>query len=467
MASYERPRTYSYSSYSNGWGTQDTPPLSTTVPPPLGQTSSPSQLDYSVIDAADGAGASGVESNGPSGLGGNILGGREGDEAWQLPAQSRVQLALKGDMEGSLFAKHHVWLVIQPERGTSVERRYSDFVYLLDALTKRYPFRLLPSLPPKRIQLQGRYLAADDLFLERRRKGLERALTALTSHPVIKHDGLLATFLNEQTDLTLYRKAHPFDLSEESHTRTLSPSDLSKLPTDLDSRLALLRQRITPLVEHWTRITTTLDRLAHRRLNQSKEYEAFRESLEAAVRVEREQGSEAYKPREVEQTEREVLATARVVGEVGETEGASARRKLETVVEEVKRHREIYVNLRDLFTRQTTLGIDNVDKLRKRVETNASKLSILRTATPRPLTFDADAERLTSLIDSDQRSIDQLLRRRDFVRWCVWEEVGWAFRCTSLLSLALKGYAADETAYAKRLAEQWGALAEALGPTQL
>lgn len=239
MASYERPRTYSYSSYLNGWGTQDTPPLSTALPPPL-QSASPSGLDYSVIDSADGTGAGALEGSGPSGFGGNILGGREGDEDWQLAAQSRVQLALKGDMEGSLFTKHHVWLVIQPEvrlrsieeeiphlssleplsrvdtdpfvrpllqRGTSVERRYSDFVYLIDALTKRYPFRLLPSLPPKRIQLQGRYLATDDLFLDRRRKGLERALTALTSHPVIKHDGLLATFLNEQTVRSLRHRS--------------------------------------------------------------------------------------------------------------------------------------------------------------------------------------------------------------------------------------------------------------------
>lgn len=63
------------------------------------------------------------------------------------------------------------------------------------------------------------------------------------------------------------------------------------------------------------------------------------------MRVEREQGAEAYKQRMVEQTEREVLATARVAGEVGETEGASARRKLETVVEEVKRVRRASLSL--------------------------------------------------------------------------------------------------------------------------
>jgi hypothetical protein len=32
-----------------------------------------------------------------------------------------------------------------------VTRRYSEFVYLWDVLLRRYPFRLFPALPPKRI----------------------------------------------------------------------------------------------------------------------------------------------------------------------------------------------------------------------------------------------------------------------------------------------------------------------------
>lgn len=35
--------------------------------------------------------------------------------------------------------------------GITVTRRYSEFVYLWEVLTRRYPFRLFPALPPKRI----------------------------------------------------------------------------------------------------------------------------------------------------------------------------------------------------------------------------------------------------------------------------------------------------------------------------
>lgn len=37
------------------------------------------------------------------------------------------------------------------QRGPSVTRRYSEFVILWECLHRRYPFRLFPALPPKRI----------------------------------------------------------------------------------------------------------------------------------------------------------------------------------------------------------------------------------------------------------------------------------------------------------------------------
>ncbi|GAA6019084.1 hypothetical protein JCM8202_000671 [Rhodotorula sphaerocarpa] len=378
---------------------------------------------------------------------------------WALPPLERVQVALKGDMQGWAFVKHHVWTIIHPEKSTSVDRRYSDFVDLLDILTKRYPFRLLPALPPKRIQVSGHYLATDDLFLDRRRRGLERALTALLAHPVLKRDALLNAFISDDRDFSEYRKANEVSLAEESASRALSPAELASLPSDLDSRLTSVRQRIFPLVEAWTRITTTADRLAHRRANQGKEYATLREALEGAV--EATQG--AWRPNELGETERHVRATAQLVGEVAETNETSAQRSLDTVVELLKQHREIFVNLRDLYGRQVTLGGDSGDKLRRRLDANAAKLAQLRETAPRPVNFDAEADKLLSLIEADQRAIEAALKRREFIRFCMWEEVRWAWRSTSRLSRMLQDYARDEALFGRRLHEQWSALAGALG----
>jgi hypothetical protein len=52
-------------------------------------------------------------------------------------------LLIKSDL-AFLFVGGH-------QRGSTVQRRYSEFAFLWDCLVRRYPFRLLPQLPPKRI----------------------------------------------------------------------------------------------------------------------------------------------------------------------------------------------------------------------------------------------------------------------------------------------------------------------------
>jgi sorting nexin-8 len=62
-----------------------------------------------------------------------------------------ITVALLPEKEGMFMFQHHNYQVASPRRGSKVIRRYSDFVWLLDCLQKRYPFRQLPLLPPKRV----------------------------------------------------------------------------------------------------------------------------------------------------------------------------------------------------------------------------------------------------------------------------------------------------------------------------
>lgn len=138
-------------------------------------------------------------------------------EGWALGRQKKVEVHMRDELEGFIL-KHTIWFVASEVRGllpvelvlradpllcaqqgATVQRRYSDFVWLLECLIRRYPFRMLPALPPKRVHIAGSYIAVDDLFLERRRRGLERFLTFLVNHPTLKRDGLLKTILEEQS----------------------------------------------------------------------------------------------------------------------------------------------------------------------------------------------------------------------------------------------------------------------------
>jgi hypothetical protein len=62
-----------------------------------------------------------------------------------------ITVTLLPEKEGLFMFQHRNYEVKSARRGSSVVRRYSDFVWLLDCLQRRFPFRQLPLLPPKRV----------------------------------------------------------------------------------------------------------------------------------------------------------------------------------------------------------------------------------------------------------------------------------------------------------------------------
>lgn len=105
------------------------------------------------------------------------------------------------------------------------------------------------------------------------------------------------------------------------------------IPSDLDDKLAQLRSRILPLVEHWTRISQTLDRIVHRRQTQGGDLVRLKIALDAALETER----SGWRPVEVQTVEHSEEAFAEGVGRAGEIAEVSALRGLETTMEEVRR----------------------------------------------------------------------------------------------------------------------------------
>lgn len=104
----------------------------------------------------------GGEEAGRSGLGGFGLPDEHGDStpprrslgtgaSMNPRVEEAVTVTLLPEKEGVFMFQHRNYEIKSTRRGSTVIRRYSDFVWLLDCLQKRYPFRQLPLLPPKRI----------------------------------------------------------------------------------------------------------------------------------------------------------------------------------------------------------------------------------------------------------------------------------------------------------------------------
>jgi sorting nexin-8 len=123
-----------------------------------------------------------------------ISGGRVGSSV-----EENVLVTLMPEKEGMFMFQHHNYEVTSTRRGSRVIRRYSDFVWLLDCLHKRYPFRVLPLLPPKRVAVNGNHLSNDGGFIEKRRRGLGRFLNAVVRHPILGQEQLVVMFLTVPT----------------------------------------------------------------------------------------------------------------------------------------------------------------------------------------------------------------------------------------------------------------------------
>jgi sorting nexin-8 len=96
-------------------------------------------------DGGFGAAPVGGGSNPPPDLGRSI--GRAGGSG----TEEVITITAIAEKEGVFLFQHRNYEVASSRRTTKVVRRYSDFVWLLDCLHKRYPFRQLPLLPPKRV----------------------------------------------------------------------------------------------------------------------------------------------------------------------------------------------------------------------------------------------------------------------------------------------------------------------------
>jgi sorting nexin-8 len=83
----------------------------------------------------------------PAGLGRSLGGGRIAGTG----PEEVVTVTAIAEKEGMFMFQHRNYEVTSIRRNSKVVRRYSDFVWLLDCLHKRYPFRQLPLLPPKRV----------------------------------------------------------------------------------------------------------------------------------------------------------------------------------------------------------------------------------------------------------------------------------------------------------------------------
>ncbi|KAJ8469126.1 hypothetical protein ONZ45_g16999 [Pleurotus djamor] len=410
--------------------------------------------------------------------------------------QETVRISILGQ-QGFILNRYTVY-EISTDRGSPVTRRYSEFVFLWECLTRRYPFRLFPALPPKRI-------GPDEYFLEQRRRGLTRALNFVINHPIIKEDGVLSVFLTEPS-FESWRKHTAVSLDEESVSKRVDRVEEMTIPSDLEDKLTIVRNKLPTLIEQWQRISILAERIIKRReaaavripflpigiargdahvladssfglprfldttfgsprlgssaslpsstasspqmnasffggsphmttstygppggLNHSmygsisnlvpsdsqSDLSRLTNTLRAVTEVMEQswRGEEDELSSGVRQGLNEVASHCAVQADIAESR---TRALFDTTLESLKSQRDLYIAMRDLFIRRDRLSIDQVDRLKKRVETTSVKLDGIKSAKKEG--WEEEADKLVVSIERDQATIATQLARRVFVR---------------------------------------------------
>lgn len=119
---------------------------------------------------------------------------------------------------GMLRSKYVVYTVTSKSKGTSVERRYSDFDSLRRELLKLFPGCVVPPLPKKKL---GK--AFETAFLQKRKTALQSFLSELVVHPLLKTSEAVLGFLTMSTK--------DWETKSKSFVKTLPPKDVAQYRT--------------------------------------------------------------------------------------------------------------------------------------------------------------------------------------------------------------------------------------------
>ena len=95
----------------------------------------------------------------------------------------------------SIISGTHMQEELESSERVTVHRRFSHFVSLHSALIRTLPGIALPALPGK--QYTGRF---SDSFVEARRADLERYLSRLIRHPVVRYAAIVMKFLSCESE---------------------------------------------------------------------------------------------------------------------------------------------------------------------------------------------------------------------------------------------------------------------------
>ncbi|KAH7361498.1 sorting nexin mvp-1 [Plectosphaerella cucumerina] len=373
--------------------------------------------------------------------------------------EEHIVVSLMPEKEGLFFFQHHNYEVSSPRRGSKVVRRYSDFVWLLDCLHKRYPFRVLPLLPPKRVAVNGNHLSNDGAFIEKRRRGLARFLNALVRHPILGQEQLVIMFLTVPTELAVWRKQATISVQDEFEGRALPPGLEDSLPATLEELFDRTRAGVRRSAEVYINVCNIMDRLVKRSEGVAADHARIALSLQSLTEVSAD--TYATDTNDVPLLNDGLTAMGKHLSTCQSLLEDESKAWDAGVLEDLKRQRDALVSVREFFERRDRLDKDNIPYLERRIQTNENKLANLRNK-PEGMVKPGEIEKVVEAIIKDKESIVNQHNRSIFVKECVRDELIYFQSSQYHVSRWNQDWAQERAKYSELLADNWRRLLDEL-----
>ncbi|XP_072453816.1 sorting nexin-8 isoform X2 [Notamacropus eugenii] len=193
----------------------------------------------------------------------------------ELLARDTVQVELIPEKKG-LFLKHVEYEVSSLRFKSSVYRRYNDFVVFHEMLLQKFPYRMVPALPPKRM------LGADREFIETRRRALKRFINLVARHPPFSDDVVLKLFLSfSGSDVQHKLKESVQCVGDEFMICKLATRAKDFLPADIQAQFAASRELIRNIYNSFYKLRDRAERIASRAIDNAADLLIFGKELSA------------------------------------------------------------------------------------------------------------------------------------------------------------------------------------------
>nr|XP_055202751.1 sorting nexin-8 isoform X1 [Gorilla gorilla gorilla] len=193
----------------------------------------------------------------------------------ELLARDTVQVELIPEKKG-LFLKHVEYEVSSQRFKSSVYRRYNDFVVFQEMLLHKFPYRMVPALPPKRM------LGADREFIEARRRALKRFVNLVARHPLFSEDVVLKLFLSfSGSDVQNKLKESAQCVGDEFLNCKLATRAKDFLPADIQAQFAISRELIRNIYNSFHKLRDRAERIASRAIDNAADLLIFGKELSA------------------------------------------------------------------------------------------------------------------------------------------------------------------------------------------